>query len=80
MEAEQVKEIVVAAFPEAQVEVGRDGSHYSIRVVSETFAGMTPVKKQQSVYACLNEHIASGALHALHIQALTPAQWAAKQG
>ena len=80
MEAEQVKEIVSGAFPAAQVEVGREGSHYSIRVVSEVFEGMSPVKKQQSVYACLNEHIASGALHALHIQALTPSQWAAKKG
>lgn len=80
MEASEVKAIVSDAFAGAQVEVDRDGSHYLVRVISDVFEGMMPVKKQQAVYACLNEHIASGAIHALHIQAFTPAQWAAKQG
>jgi len=80
MEAEQVLVIVKAAFPAAEVAVDRDGSHYLVRVISDDFDGMSPVKRQQSVYACLNDEIASGAIHALHIQAMTPAQWAAKQG
>ena len=44
-------------------------------VVSEAFAGLSPVKKQQMVYAPLNEHITSGELHALTIKAYTPAEW-----
>jgi acid stress-induced BolA-like protein IbaG/YrbA len=80
MEAERVLEIVKGAFPDAEVAVDRDGSHYLVRVISEGFEGVSPVKKQQAVYACLNEQIASGDIHALHIQAMTPAQWLVKQG
>lgn len=79
MEVEQVLEIVQGAFPGADVAVDKDGSHYLVRVISEQFEGVSPVKKQQAVYACLNEQISSGAIHALHIQAMTPSQWAAKQ-
>jgi acid stress-induced BolA-like protein IbaG/YrbA len=33
------------------------------------------VKKQQLVYQCLQQHIASGAIHALTIKTYTPEQW-----
>ena len=75
MEANEVQEIVAKAFAGGQVEVERDGSHYLIKVVHESFEGMMPVKKQQAVYACLNEYIASGAIHAVHIKAYSPSQY-----
>ena len=43
--------------------------------VAEFFNGMSRVKKQQTIYAPLTEEIASNAIHALSIKALTPDEW-----
>lgn len=63
---------VAAGFPGAEIAVDVDGNRAQITVVSPVFATMTRVRKQQAVYACIAEHIASGALHAVTIRALTP--------
>ena len=49
------------------------------RSISERFAGLSPVKKQQLVYATVNQHIASGAIHALSMQTFTPEEWDKKR-
>ena len=59
------------------LDVELQGNHCTLVIVSEAFTGLTPVKRQQAVYACLQELIASGELHAVNISALTPAQWSA---
>ncbi len=47
--------------------------HVSVaEVVSEEFSGLTPIKRHKMVYACVNDEIASGMLHALTIIAKTP--------
>lgn len=57
------------------LDVQLDGNHGTLLVVSEQFAGLSSVKRQQKVYACLGDKIASGELHAVNIRALTPDQW-----
>ena len=59
------------------LEVELSGNHCSVTVVSTEFEGLSAVKKQQCVYQCLNEKIASGEIHAVNIRALTPSQWQA---
>jgi acid stress-induced BolA-like protein IbaG/YrbA len=63
---------VVAAIPDAQVQARLEGSHAHLTVTSAAFAGLSPVKKQQMVYAALGEAIASGAIHAVHMKTLVP--------
>lgn len=76
MNTEEVKALLVAGIPDAsEIQVQGDGSKFQVIVVSERFAGMRPVAKQQLVYAPLNEHIASGAIHAVSMQTLTPEEW-----
>ena len=77
MQASEIKALIEANIPDSTAEVSIDGSHASVTVVSPVFAGLNPVKKQQLVYAGLNEHIASGAIHAVHIKTFTPDQWQA---
>jgi acid stress-induced BolA-like protein IbaG/YrbA len=48
--------------------------HYTVTVISESFAGMRPVARQQRVYAPLADIIADGAIHAVNIRAMTPAE------
>ena len=66
---DDVKNRVAQAIPDAQVSVEVDGNRAAIHVVSAHFEGMSRVKKQQAVYACIEDLIASGALHAVSIKA-----------
>lgn len=59
------------------LEVDMQGNHCTLVIVSGVFEGLSPVKRQQAVYACLQDLIASGELHAVNISALTPSQWTA---
>lgn len=58
---------------------GDDGRHYQATVIAEQFAGLTPVKKQQLVYATINTQVSSGEIHAISLQTFTPAEWDKKQ-
>ncbi len=63
----------------AAATVEGDGGKFTATVVSERFAGLSPVKKQQLVYATINAHIASGAIHAISMQTFTPDEWDKKR-
>lgn len=65
---------LVEQFPECQVEASAEGNHCHVRIVGELFAGLRPVKRQQLVYAALNEWIADGSVHAVHMSLHTPAE------
>lgn len=56
------------------VAVDGAGANYDITVVSGLFAQQRAVKRQQTVYGALREAIASGSIHAVNIQALTPGE------
>lgn len=66
---------IETAIPGAKVDAALEGNHLHVTVVSDSFEGVSPVKKQQSVYAALNEFIASGAIHAVHMKTLTPSEY-----
>ncbi len=74
MQAEHIQALIESAVPDSQAQVQIEGNHVHVRVVSPAFAGISPVKKQQMVYAVLNDKIASGEIHAVHMQTLTPEQ------
>lgn len=77
METEAVAQLIRAGLPGAEVEVRGDGSHFDAVVISEAFAGLSPIKKQRLVMDTVKDQIASGELHALSIKTLTPNQGAA---
>lgn len=74
-----MREMIVKLIQEQIVaevlEVDVSGNHCSVVIVSAVFDGLNQVKRQQKVYQCLNEKIASGEIHAVNIKALTPDQW-----
>jgi acid stress-induced BolA-like protein IbaG/YrbA len=69
---QDIIDTVVAAIPDAKVQAHMEGNHAHITVTSAAFAGLSPVKKQQMVYAALSHAIASGAIHAVHLKTLVP--------
>ncbi|MCX8711189.1 BolA family transcriptional regulator [Gilliamella sp. B2969] len=52
-----------------------DGSHFQVIAVSELFADLSRVKKQQLIYAPLAEFINDNRIHALSIKTYTPTEW-----
>ena len=69
---EIITQRVSEAFPGASVSVVVEGNRALIEVVSDTFAGLNRVKRQQAVYACIQDFIADGSLHAVTIKAAEP--------
>ncbi len=60
MEPAEIKTIIRAAWPDCSVEVSGDGRHFDLVLVSDAFEGARKIKRQQMVYAILNDHIAAG--------------------
>lgn len=76
MTPEEIKQILTDNIDDSEVvESTGDGSHFQVTVVSDVFDGLRPVKRQQMIYQHLNEHITSGALHAIGIKTYTKAEW-----
>lgn len=75
MTVDEVKALLVAAIPDAEIEVQGEGSKYTVTVVTDRFAGMRPVAKQQLIYGPLNAHIASGEIHAVSMRTFTQEEW-----
>ena len=72
---EQIRTLLDSALNPNDLVIKVDGNHATITVVSEVFATLSRVKKQQVVYAPLKELIASGELHAVSIKTYTPTEW-----
>lgn len=74
MAAEEIEAMILAAFPDAAIEVrdlAGDGDHYAARVVSASFAGMNRVRQHQAVYAALKGKMGNE-LHALQLETAVP--------
>ncbi|OGV27859.1 MAG: hypothetical protein A3F18_03260 [Legionellales bacterium RIFCSPHIGHO2_12_FULL_37_14] len=52
-----------------------DGYHFDAIIVSDAFAGLSRVARQQKVYAKLNAWIKSGELHAISLKTYTKQEW-----
>lgn len=74
MHANEVKALLEEQLTDAEVVVDGEGCDFRLTIVSEAFAGLNPVKRQQLVYSYLNELIASGAIHAVTMTTQTPAE------
>ena len=70
---EDISQRLASAFPGADIEVQLDGNRALLSVTSAVFADMTRVRRQQAVYACIEDLIATGELHAVTIKAQAPA-------
>jgi acid stress-induced BolA-like protein IbaG/YrbA len=69
---EAIVQAVERGISDARVEVVVEGNRALITVVSPAFEGLSRVQKQQTVYACIDDFIRDGSLHAVTIRALTP--------
>jgi len=75
MNTETIKEKLEQALALDQCIVKGENGTFQVIAVSAIFEDMSRVKKQQAIYGPLTEEIASNAIHALSIKALTPDEW-----
>jgi len=74
MPADEIERLIRAAIPDAEVtitDLAGDGDHYSARVVSGSFAGLSRVQQHQKVYSALGGRM-GGELHALQLVTAVP--------
>ena len=74
MAADEIERLIVEAIPDAKVtitDLAGDGDHYSARVESATFAGLSRVAQHQRVYAALGTRMGNE-LHALQLTTAAP--------
>jgi len=74
MNTSDIAALVTSALADARVDVQGEGGKYQVQVVSTVFEGLNRVKRQQAIYRLLNEHIQSGAIHAVSMMLQTPAE------
>jgi acid stress-induced BolA-like protein IbaG/YrbA len=80
MTADEVTHMILAGLPGAQVRVVTDDdTHFEAIVVAGQFEGKRPLQRHQLVYAGLGARMGRE-VHALTIQAFTPAEWQAGPG
>ena len=74
MAANEIERLIKASIPDAEVtirDLAGDGDHYSARVVSRSFEGMSRIRQHQTVYAALGGRV-GGELHALQLETAVP--------
>jgi acid stress-induced BolA-like protein IbaG/YrbA len=78
MTPERVAELIRGGLPGATVSVeSDDNTHFATRVVSPDFEGKRAIARHQLVYKTLGA-LMGREIHALSIEALTPAEYAAR--
>ena len=79
MESAEIKELLEKELTLTELKVSGDGSHFEVIAVSDHFAEMSRVKRQQTIYGPLSHFIADNTIHALSIKTFTEAEWAQQQ-
>ena len=75
MNPEDIQKMIESGLPECEIKVTGSDGHFEAVAIGEIFDGLSPVKKQQKVYATLGDKITSGELHALTIKTYTEAEY-----
>lgn len=76
MQALEVKSFLEEKLPGSRVEVEGEGCNFQLNVISDELTGLSPVKRQQAIYAHLNPWIANGSIHAVTMKFFSSAAWA----
>lgn len=80
MNAAEVQSLIEAGLPGATVRVASDDdTHFEAVIVSSQFEGRRMIQRHQLVYGTLGARMGRE-IHALSIQALTPAELSAASG
>ncbi len=74
MQTSEIEQLLIAALPGCEIRVEGGDGKYLVSAIGDVFEGLNAVKRQQTIYKILNEHIASGAIHAVNMKLQTVAE------
>ena len=59
---------VMSAYPDASVKVALSGRNAEIKISSVTLSALSRVQQQKKIYACIDDLISEGVIHAVSIK------------
>lgn len=74
MTESEIREAIMAAFPDAEIQIidlAGDNNHWAISVTSNAFAGLSRVNQHKLVYNALGSGVGSD-VHAVQVQTKLP--------
>ena len=75
MTAGEVKQILLASFPDAVINVNGEDANYSVDIISPEFENVSKLNRQKKILSCVKEQITSGEIHAFSVQAYTEEEY-----
>ena len=63
-----IEERIITAYPDALVEVALSGRNVEIKISSVTLSAFSRLQQQKKIYACIDDLISAGAIHAVSIK------------
>ena len=78
MQSTEVKTLIETSLTDTRVEVEGEGCNFQLNLISDSLAALSPVKRQQQIYALLNDYIADGRIHAVTMKFYTQEAWASR--
>jgi acid stress-induced BolA-like protein IbaG/YrbA len=71
LDSVQIEQILTAGLSDCEITVEGGDGKYLVTAIGQVFEGLNAVKRQQTIYKILNEHISSGAIHAVSMNLMT---------
>lgn len=75
---ESIQKNIEQGMTTSYLKVVGDGQHFEAVIVSEEFAGLSRIQRQQRVNKTLGDRM-DGEIHALSMKTFTPQEWQEKQ-
>lgn len=75
---ESIQKNIEQGMTTSYLKVVGDGQHFEAVIVSEEFAGLSRIQRQQRVNKTLGERMTTD-IHALSMKTFTPQEWQEKQ-
>ena len=63
-----IEERIMSAYPDASVKVALSGRNAEIKISSVTLSALSRVQQQKKIYACIDDLISKGVIHAVSIK------------
>ena len=63
-----IEDRIMSAYPDASVKVALFGRNAEIKISSVTLSALSKVQQQKKIYACIDDLISEGVIHAVSIK------------
>ena len=74
MTNEEITAMIESGLANSQAFVSGDGVHFTAKVISDAFVGISLIKQHRMIYGALGDSM-QNAIHALSIQTYTVDEW-----